>query len=53
MPGSLFNPVGTLFPLAPGLQSILGQPVDDAWIDRVLEQTWRGVAAADARDTSR
>jgi AcrR family transcriptional regulator len=34
-------------------RSILGQPVDDAWIDRVLEQTWRGVAAADARDTSR
>jgi MtrB/PioB family decaheme-associated outer membrane protein len=27
VPGSLYNPVGTLFPLAPGLQSILNQPV--------------------------
>ncbi|MFC5499454.1 MtrB/PioB family decaheme-associated outer membrane protein [Caenimonas terrae] len=27
VPGALFNPVGSLFPLAPGLQSILGQPV--------------------------
>jgi MtrB/PioB family decaheme-associated outer membrane protein len=27
VPGSLYNPVGTLFPLAPGLQSILGQAV--------------------------
>jgi MtrB/PioB family decaheme-associated outer membrane protein len=27
LPGSLYNPVGALFPLAPGLQSILGQPV--------------------------
>lgn len=27
VPGSLYNQVGTLFPLAPGLQSILGQAV--------------------------
>ena len=31
-------------------RAILGEPVDEAWIDRVVDQTWRGVAAPNASD---
>ncbi len=26
-------------------RAVLGEPVDDAWIDRVITQAWRGIAA--------
>lgn len=27
-------------------RAVLGEPVDDAWIDRVITQAWQGIAAA-------
>ena len=27
-------------------RAVLGEPVDDAWIERVITQAWRGIAAA-------
>ena len=32
-------------------RAILGEAVDAAWIDRVVDQLWRGVAAPPGKDT--
>jgi AcrR family transcriptional regulator len=34
-------------------RAVLGEPVDEGWIDRVVNQTWRGVAAPDVPDSPR
>lgn len=34
-------------------RAILGEPVDEAWITRVVDQAWRGVAAPVTRDAPR
>ncbi len=34
-------------------RAILGEPVDAAWIDRVVDQLWRGIAAPSRKDTPR
>jgi len=34
-------------------RAILGEPVDAAWVDRVVDQLWRGVAAPTGRDPAR
>lgn len=34
-------------------RAILGEPVDDAWIDRVIDQAWRGIAAQAVAESSR
>lgn len=34
-------------------RAILGEPVDAAWIERVVDQLWRGIAAPSRKDTPR
>lgn len=34
-------------------RAILGETVDAAWIDRVVDQLWRGIAAPPRKDTAR
>ncbi len=34
-------------------RAILGEPVDAAWVDRILDQLWRGIAAPPVEDTPR
>ena len=34
-------------------RAILGEPLDAAWVDRVVDQLWRGIAAPPVKDTSR
>ena len=34
-------------------RAILGEPVDDAWIDRVVDQAWRGIAAPAVKGSPR
>ena len=34
-------------------RAILGEPVDEAWIDRVMDQAWRGIAALSLAEASR
>jgi hypothetical protein len=34
-------------------RAILGEPVDEAWITRVVDQAWRGVAAPVTRTAPR
>lgn len=34
-------------------RAISGEPVDDAWMDRVVDQAWRGIAAPPAAESPR
>jgi AcrR family transcriptional regulator len=34
-------------------RAILGEPVDDHWIERTLDQAWRGIAASPEKEASR
>jgi AcrR family transcriptional regulator len=34
-------------------RAILGESVDEAWVDRVIDQLWRGIAAPARKDTPR
>lgn len=34
-------------------RAILGEPVDAAWVDRVVDQLWRGIAAPPVKDNPR
>jgi AcrR family transcriptional regulator len=34
-------------------RAMLGETVDAAWIDRTLDQAWRGIAAQSAKETAR